>query len=366
MKFITKEISIKELISLFEDEKLFLDPPYQRKEIWPMSSKKLLIDSIIKGLSLPNFFFLESDNGVYEVVDGQQRIRTIINFYKGLFPYEKKDFYDKNKFPMFLDFKLVLVILKKTDNSEVIEDFYTRVNSTGMKLNRPELKKAEFYNTRFLNLIETLASNDKFISLELFTEKSLVRMNDIDFTSELVSLIKNGITDKKDAVDRMFEKDVSSSEYEQLLNEFVSVLEILVTLNKIYAVSETRYKQKNDFYTLFGFLHLNKDLPNDMITYFYKVLVLIDEDIKPSNEECTAFYEYALNCVSQSNSKNAREQRLKFYDDLFLNNTHEINNTQRDVLNYYNLPKDAMINIGEYYTISGESIQSATKEPKVF
>jgi uncharacterized protein with ParB-like and HNH nuclease domain len=144
MEFFTKEITVFELIQLFEQNKLILNPPYQRNEIWSMSAKKLLIDSIVKGYALPNFFLLEKGDGRYEVVDGQQRIRTIINFYKGLFPFGKKDFYDSQIFPMFLHYKIVMLILKQSDQKEPIEEFYTRVNSTGMKLNRPELKKAEF------------------------------------------------------------------------------------------------------------------------------------------------------------------------------------------------------------------------------
>lgn len=366
MEFITKEIDIKGLIELYEQNRLILNPPYQRNEIWSMSAKKLLIDSIVKGYALPNFFFLDKGKGVYEVVDGQQRIRTIINFYKGLFPFGKRDFYDKEKFPMFLRYKLVLFILIKSDKDENIEDFYTRVNSTGMKLNRPELKKAEFYNTRFLNLIETLAASEKFVSLELFSDKSLERMNDVDFTSELLSIIKNGITDKKDAVDKMYESDITALEYEQLSEEFDRVINIIHFFNENYPINETRYRQRNDFYTIFCFLLQAKDLSKENLLYFYKILVLIDEDIKPSTEDCPAFYNYALHCVSQSNSKNAREQRLMFLNELFLNPTKDINNIQRDVINYYNLMDNNMVFINKYYTLSGKDLQSIVKEPVVF
>ena len=365
MDFEIKEITIQDLIELFESKKLNLNPPYQRNEIWSMAAKKLLIDSIKRGYSIPNFFFLEKESGVFEVVDGQQRIRTIINFYNKLFPFHRKDFYDSEIFPEFLDYKLVVVNLKHTSSDEAIEEFYARVNSTGMKLNRPELKKAEYYNTRFLNLLETLASNEKFSLLELFTEKALLRMNDVDFISELTSLIKNGITEKKDAVDKMFEKDILQDEYDQLHSKFIEVLDVLLRFNKIYSINKTRYKQKNDFYTLFGFIHINLELSPDVLDYFYRILVVVDEDISPSNA-CPPFADYALHCVSQSNSKNAREQRQKFYQELFLNNTDTINSTQQKILEYYKLTEQAMIQVGGFLIISGEKILEIVKEPKLF
>ena len=41
-----------------------------------------------------------------------KEFERLLDFYKGLFPYGKKDFYDKTKYPMFLDYKLILLILK--------------------------------------------------------------------------------------------------------------------------------------------------------------------------------------------------------------------------------------------------------------
>jgi Protein of unknown function DUF262 len=366
MDFEVKEITIQKLIELFESSKLNLNPPYQRNEIWSMASKKLLIDSIKRGYSMPNFFLLEKESGVFEVVDGQQRIRTIINFYNKLFPFHRKDFYDPETFPEFLNYILVMVILKHTSSDEAIEVFYSRVNSTGMKLNRPELKKAEYYDTRLLNLLETLASHEKFSSLELFTEKALLRMNDVDFISELVSLIKNGITEKKVAVDMMFKNDISQEEYDQLHTNFVKVLNVLLRFNEIYPINKTRYKQKNDFYTLFGFIYNNLELSPNVIDYFYKILVVIGENITPSNDDCPPFAEYALHCVSQSNSKNARQQRQKFYHELFLNNTNQINTTQENILEYYNLSEQDMIRLNGFYTISGEKILEIVKEPELF
>ena len=58
-------------------------PDWQREEVWPKDKKQLLIDSILRGWKLPKFYFLKtaSDPNEYDVVDGQQRLMAIFEFF---------------------------------------------------------------------------------------------------------------------------------------------------------------------------------------------------------------------------------------------------------------------------------------------
>ena len=58
-------------------------PEWQRQEVWSRSKKQNLIDSVLRGWKLPKFYFLKvsSDPEAYEVVDGQQRLATIFEFF---------------------------------------------------------------------------------------------------------------------------------------------------------------------------------------------------------------------------------------------------------------------------------------------
>ena len=62
-------------------------PEWQRQEVWGQSKKQNLIDTILRGWKLPKFYFLKiSDHpATYEVVDGQQRLATIFEFFDGEF-----------------------------------------------------------------------------------------------------------------------------------------------------------------------------------------------------------------------------------------------------------------------------------------
>ena len=54
----------------------------------------------------------------------------------------------------------------------------------------------------------------------------------------------------------------------------------------------------------------------EQLIHFYHILVAIDPEIRPSDNTCPVFKDYALTCVSQSNSKDAREERLKILEDI--------------------------------------------------
>lgn len=362
MRYHIEEWSIRKIIELYENNKINLNPPYQRNEIWPIKVKQLLVESIKMNYPIPNIFLFQKEN-IFEVVDGQQRVRSMVGFYKKLFKDLSGKYFSDDINKDFLEYKLAVVIIEEISDNESIEQYYALVNSAGLKINRPELLKAKYYETRFLTLLENISALDDLQNLKLFTAISQNRMQDIDFIGELISLLKLGIKDKKTGVDELFENDITQTEYDELYSKFIELLAIINKFNEVYPIGETRYRQRNDFYTLFDFLNQNKKLNEKTLIYFYKLLVLIEGDIYPSNEECEPFKEYARNCVTQSNSKDARIKRLNFLKELLLNSSTELNNTQKQILDFYGLTEEATESLDGYLTISIQKIQEVVKEP---
>ncbi|MGF1671564.1 MAG: hypothetical protein ACFCU6_14055, partial [Balneolaceae bacterium] len=173
-------------------------------------------------------------------------------------------------------------IISSSEDIEDLREFYVRVNKTGLKLNRPELYKAEYYNTNFLNLVDELSQYSKFRDLELFTERSSNRMKDREYIEELVAQIVFGITDKKNSVDRLYKKDVDDEQIEDIKSEFIEIIDLIHELSSYKHISDTRYKQRNDFYTIFGLIKDIKRIPFDDLLELYKILIKIGPDIKPS------------------------------------------------------------------------------------
>jgi len=224
------------------------------------------------------------------------------------------------------------------------EAFYVLVNSSGVRLNRPELKKAEYYNTSFLKLCAHLAASSGFEALRLFSDRSAERMNDIDFVSELCASLIYGVTDKKEKVDELFEADIDEKQGKKLTDEARRIFALIGQVSPEVPISQTRLKQKGDFYTLFSFLHIHADYCHEQLVYLFRFMLTAMPHIRPSQEECDTFKRYALACVSQSNSKDARLERLSIFDDLFYNTGATLTNAQKDVIHYFKTQEGRVVN----------------------
>ena len=360
MKYEVEIWTIEDLIEAHEANQINLNPPYQRNAVWTLKSQKLLIESIKSRWALPTFFMLKNSDGKYEMVDGQQRARSIINYWKGLFPDNNKvifsdtfkvDKSNKAEVNQFSKHKLNFTIITKLDGDKHIEEFYDRVNTTGLRLSKGEIIKAAQVETKLLNLVQKIADHPLFTDLNLFSKVTLNRMNDIDFVSELVALLELGITDKKKKADKLFEKDISARKSSVLEGKFIEILEHISRFDSITPIRTTRYRQKNDFYTLFGFLKDNISIKDDTLDYFYEILVILDPYITPSQEDCEPLLDYANNCVTQSNADHARLKRNQFFNDLFLNKSKQTNETQSAILTYFQSDDDCVTKLSGFTLI---------------
>ena len=105
------------------------------------------------------------------MVDGQQRTRALL-------------WYDKNEDQIKLDFdgnifdgyEIAVNILSKDLPIEKVREFYVRVNRSGKRLERPELNKAEYFDTTFLKLVNELSDSEQFQSLGIFKDSQIKRM----------------------------------------------------------------------------------------------------------------------------------------------------------------------------------------------
>ena len=73
-------MSIGEIVSMYKDGELDINPDYQRKFRWTIPQRSRLIESILIGVPLPSIFVYQNEKGIWEVVDGVQRISTILEF----------------------------------------------------------------------------------------------------------------------------------------------------------------------------------------------------------------------------------------------------------------------------------------------
>jgi len=359
MNFESRTFSLAEYIDLFDRSKVTIDPPYQRNFVWSVKSQQLLIESILSGTPIPSFFLLLKKNGNYELVDGQQRTRTILAFHRGLLRTSDGLSLSDIDASKFNDFKIPVTIITTLEPGERIENFYALVNNTGIHTNRPELKKAEYFYTTFLALVNSCLEYPPFKKLNLFSDVSLKRMNDMDFTTELLALSHFGTSEKKEKTEELFSNDIDGKTKKELYEKFIGVIDVIAQLNKIQEIRQTRYKQRNDFYTLFDFVRRHFDWKITTFEYLYRTLVLIGPSIKPSQEDCPILMEYARHCVTQSNSKHARDERYRIMSRILTSDTPAPNSEQKEVLKFLSVKSSAMVPLENFYTMDNDAISQA-------
>lgn len=270
--------SVADFISWYKSSALELSPSFQRRPVWKVGAKSFLIDTIIRGLPIPIIFLrdrkanLGSLKSMREVVDGQQRIRTILSFVipgvvgsGDTFVMSKahnKDLAGKkfSELPTdirqrILDYQFsVHVMPANVDDREVLQIF-ARMNATGVKLNSQELRNAEFFG-EFKTVMYDLASAQlsRWRDWGLFSEYNIARMDEVEFTSELAIMMIKGIVGKtQTAIDNIYdERDKAFSEKAEVSRRFEHVLD---QIEDNVDVPGTIFRNKTLFYSLFSAIY---------------------------------------------------------------------------------------------------------------
>lgn len=96
-------MSIGELINIYRDGDIDIHPEFQRQYRWKPFQKSRLIESILLGIPLPSIFVAQREDGVWDVVDGLQRISTILSFVGELKKEQDDDGTERDAAPLVLE-----------------------------------------------------------------------------------------------------------------------------------------------------------------------------------------------------------------------------------------------------------------------
>ena len=193
-------MSIGELVNLYDDQELNIHPEFQRIYRWNDYQRSKFIESIFLGIPLPSIFVAQNSDGVWEVVDGLQRLSTIFQFMGKLKdengkiePYlelqstkyltELKDITwkneDKNKeltSALKLDFKrarMDIKIISRNSDSDTKFELFQRLNTGGSELKPQEVRNCVLLmiNKDIFNMIKECSENDDFRETLPITER---------------------------------------------------------------------------------------------------------------------------------------------------------------------------------------------------
>lgn len=253
-------------VSWFNERKndgtLEISPKFQRRAVWMEKERSLLLETLLNQLPFPEVYVhVETDANTgkqnYAVVDGQQRITSILMFLNNEFPLPNNDPWRGKYFrelddvikQRFWSYQIVVRSLRRTNDDE-IRNLFAKLNTNNVALNDQELRNARYVG-KFKDLAERLADNPYFQQLGLFTPREVRRMLDIEYVSELLVRQIVGVTNKKDLLEEVYAEfdDEFPTELE-LEDEFNVCINLVRSL--ISSRTQSIFKSKGNFFSLFG------------------------------------------------------------------------------------------------------------------
>ena len=345
-----KHASRHQSISWFQDQykagRLELRPPFQRKPVWTNKQRSFLIESILMEIPIPEVYVqvAQAEDGTeqYGVVDGQQRLRTILQFVGIERDSDQKD-EDSNLFPLealpatsihkgktfaevtgeerkrFFQYDICVRFLYTEDRTEV-EDVFKRLNKYTLPLKAQELRNATYHGP-FARLSERLADDEYWAVNRIVSPAAIRRMADIEMMSDLlIGLLHRPQGGSAKIINEYYEQyephEDEFPEQNRTKRQFAKTLDMIKRLFPAIA-DFRRWGNRADYYSLFvafGNLLRDHDLPRTFEKALAKKLVEFAEEVdqrleRPTARTSEASKQYARAIEKGSNDKARRMDR---------------------------------------------------------
>lgn len=250
VRYLVTDFSVELIASKFKDEAeaegdIYV-PSYQRSLAWSVEQGSYFIESLILRVPVPPVFLYDVE-GRLEIVDGSQRIRSLVRFLKDEFVLSGLEKLDVLNGYAFSDLPTVVqrrlnntpvrsfVMDQSIDQSTRIE-LFRRLNTSGQRLQDAEIRKGA-YQGPFLDLVIEMASSD------LFKELTPFMGGKVDARSE-----------RQELVTRFFIYSDSYHEFKHDVRKFLDVK--MVALNKTGTANVLK-RFRDEFERTMRFVHAN-------------------------------------------------------------------------------------------------------------
>ncbi len=174
VEFNIRDFPIDYLVGKFRED-LYYIPDYQREYVWRMSNRCAFIESLILGLPIPMMFFAEMDDGRFEIVDGAQRMYTLVSFMDddlkltGLDKIDTLNDFSYSDLPTpqqrkFSSRPLRIVILEERTTFDLRYELFKRINTRGEKARASEVRRGA-YPGPFMDFLQRVSQDPLFLKL---------------------------------------------------------------------------------------------------------------------------------------------------------------------------------------------------------
>jgi Protein of unknown function DUF262./HNH endonuclease. len=340
--------TITDIINLYEDDLLNLEPGFQRQSVWSERDRAKLIDSILRNYPLPAIFlYRRQEDGqiVYDVIDGKQRIESILKFVGEM----RGRYWLRTQLPgseeiEWVDYKKICrrklqhvitgyripVIEVDGDMGDII-DVFVRINSTGKALTPQEKRRAKYYNSPFLKEADWLARRYEwyFEEMGILSVGQISRMKHVELVCELMLSIHQGdVINKKTALDRVMKS--GGFNWREISRASSKTVAALNRLRKMFPkLYTTRFSKLTDFFSLAVLIakfeeekmiltdrRRNKLAWDLLVAFSNKIDELRErqrklETIKPEQELYRHYLQTVLQATDEYGQRKARETILR-------------------------------------------------------
>jgi hypothetical protein len=186
--FDSYDITVDELVRRVSSSRIEIAPAYQRQFRWDNERQSRLIESLLLGIPIPPLFMatnIDADQGAtWEVVDGLQRLLTLVNFLGDAHTRETARLYDdplklsgleilkslegetaqdlpRDIYDVLIDRPMKVIVLNDKSDLQVRFDLFERLNTGGIRLTDHEVRES-VYMGEFVDLLTELAETSQF------------------------------------------------------------------------------------------------------------------------------------------------------------------------------------------------------------
>lgn len=228
------------------NQESFIIPDFQREYVWSKNDASKFIESILLGLPVPGIFlFKEHETAKHLVIDGQQRLKSLANFYNGEYrdrafklsglkskwngrSYQDLTSLEKER----LDDGVIHTTVFKQDtpsgNMDSVYEVFERINTGGLKLSAQEIRSCVAHG----KLNELLFSLNEFEYWRKIFGKKSIRLKDIELILRFIALLNHKSEYKKPMKKFLSDymvgnRDPSQRQLEDVSKIFTSTFELI-------------------------------------------------------------------------------------------------------------------------------------------
>lgn len=345
MKCESTDLEIETIVSRIKNEDMDLQPDFQRGEIWTLQKKQKLIDSILRGWKIPPIHVIHNNQSIDEVLDGQQRLAAIRDFYDNIICIDGKILPENSELiqldgmhyrdlpkkweRQFRQYSIVIIRLTEYQPEEPAELFY--------RLNQPTALTSAEQRNAYIGVTRDQVKelSNKFVALGASKETigfSNSRLAYDEIISKFCFSVETGTLKKK-----ITSNDISI-QYRQAIPFSDECIRIVAkTLEKfmecIIGWDDFKYSfNKATIFSWFVFIRRNLSLSDtelkNVIGYFefcrafikgkYKKVDQRYIEVFSSLQKRNSFFEIMLNTFNQRSSMGSTDALSIIYRDIII------------------------------------------------